>query len=266
MKRLMLIFLLVSLTGCIEFDTIQSGRPVLLTIEVSPSEVFAGNEVTVYFDVENSDIKTIENVVAEVFDPDRFEGNSCESVQIADEMEPDSIDTASCTLVAPSADDLIEQTTRTSVQARINFDTVFSAVHPVEVISLTEYDLRKNTGTLGTKPQSYTYRDNNIQVDIEFSDSLPLIDKGETEYVHFTITNIGEGFLEVIEPEDIEITGEKIRCEGLTTLTPIGKKFPKITCNIDLDGGVNYLSTLIININIAYNYEIRKSIPITIIR
>ena len=146
----------------------------------------------------------------------------------------------------------------------------------LKVISQDEYNLRKNTGSLVTEPKSYSYRDKNIQLDVEFSEELPIIDKGKTEYIHFTIKNIGEGFLELLEAGDIEIKTTTdyeglLDCDIPARITPIGKEFPRISCGINIDiinpeGYVNYLSNHLVSIDIDYDYEIRKSIPVTVIR
>ena len=277
MKKLLLISLLILVSGCID-PNIKSES--IVNMMASPTQVFAGDEVSLYFDITNKDTKTINNVIFDVFDPGMFTvGEICDT-EITDEnfpeIEPEEAATGYCVLTAPSSSMLTQPETSNTIKARISFNTSLFTTQIMKVISQDEYNLRKNTGSLVIEPKTYTYRDKNVELTVEFTEELPIIDKGETEYVHFTIRNIGEGFLELINREDIEIKltdseSDILECDIPPAMTPIGKEFPKISCSIDVDkinpdGYVNYLSNYIINIDIDYIYEIRKSIPVTIVR
>jgi hypothetical protein len=176
----------------------------------------------------------------------------------------------SCVLSAPNKNDIASSTVSTNVGVNVNFTTTLSAAQIIEMVNENEYDLRLKTGNWETKPKSYTYSDKNIELQVDFSDNLPIIARPEKKsYIYFTIKNTGGGLISDIKAGDFsltEISSAVVSCETIGGLSPVNNVFPRIACTLNLPSNVDYISNHMIVINLNYNYEIRKDIPIKIVR
>ncbi len=213
-----------------------------------------------------------------------------------DELKPGDMMTHACKLKAPSKEDMAEDSLTGGAGVKITYDTELSAVQLVELITENGYLIRKNTGDWKTMPKSYTYRDKGIEMHVEFSDELPIVvRKDKKAYVYFTIKNIGGGFISDIEGSyikdkengipysmdgvslangigDFSIEQTKIdnkfivTCSNINKLTQNNDEFPRIACELNLPQNMDYLSNYPVTIRVHYNYEIRKDVPIKIVR
>ncbi|MBI2076099.1 MAG: hypothetical protein HYT72_02520 [Candidatus Aenigmarchaeota archaeon] len=265
MKLILILFLVVVFAvGCVNTAPIIT-KGVLVKLDANPQEIFTGAKTTLSIDIDNKDVKTIRDVNVDVFETGLLRKSAQCSKSIA-EMKPNAFDSFFCSLQAPG--EIGAQKVATTVFARAGFTTSLTATQLVKIISQNEYDLRKKTGKFVTEPLSYAYRDNNLELLVEFSDNLPLIDSaGKKSYVSFTIRNIGNGFIEKISKGEIKITSPGlISCPDIRDMFISGTQFPKFTCELTLPGDITFLSDRTINIDIAYNYEVRNSIDVEIKR
>ena len=136
----------------------------------------------------------------------------------------------------------------------------------IEMITEDEYNIRERTGKLVKKPKTYSYKDNNLELQIDFSDRLPIVATGEKKYMYLTIRNIGDGFVSDITGDDIEIRQDEdvVNCVE-QDIVPIGKEFPRVACELNMPD-INYIGNYAVIIDIDYTYENREDLPITIIR
>jgi len=352
---LLAVIMVLFISGCIEFPTnpepfIKGGLKISLLAD--PSTVFSGSDTMLYVDVENTETKTLNNVIIGVYYLDLFQADkgyeiakalfpddckansgTCSSSPCApgmdigrcdglytssynptypepyccgyycfkqkDELKSGDMMTHACKLKAPSKEDMAEESLTGGAGVKISYNTELSAVQLVELITEDGYLIRKNTGEWSTKPKSYTYRDKGIEMQVEFSDELPIVvRKDKKAYVYFTIKNIGGGFISdivggnindvnnarkykldgVSSPTledyfgDFSIEQTKINnkfimtCSNINKLSQNNDEFPRIACELNLPQNMDYLSNYPVTIRVHYDYEIRKDVPIKIVR
>jgi len=270
LKASILILSLVFVSGCVQ-QTVSVGGNVLITMSTDPPTVFTGDEVMLSVGIENNSTKTYKNVDFEIFDYGSFaplNPQVCEKTY--DYLRPGEFVTFNCLLKAPEIEG------NKQIRARVFYNSKISAVKTVEMISNEEYERRSNLGTLQLSPKEYSFDDGNIRLDIVFSRNLPLITNvGREEYVYLTFSNSGNGFVDSISYEDLdvgilqhnEIISIKDQCDinENEEIDIIGKTFPKITCKLPLDETGKPMSSYDLVIELRYNYEVRKSVDIRII-
>jgi len=264
MKKFLLLMLLLAFSGCI--GTQQYSSSILTKMYADPSNVFINRDVTIYLDIENIDEKNLYDVYAEIFDTGSLSG-SCEPLY-ENIMMPGQAKTLTCTLMAPlNINGNIEITGITS-STRFNKD--FDIVQLIELVSENYYNI--HLGEIKTKPKSYVYRDKNIEVDIEFSDNLPIVIRPEKKaFMYITIKNIGNGFLSDISKESFSITPVKenqpqiLDCK-FPDIIPTGRQLPRIACELYMPEGVDYIYNYDIAFSFNYQYEVRDQITVNIMK
>jgi len=288
-KILFICFLTISLiflSGCVSQ---QVGSGLALSLFVDPPTIFGEGITTLYIDIDNKDTKTIENVGITAFDTgllkyiatrdwsDPYRDVICQ--KLYKDLKPGQFDTFSCMLYTPRIE---LPNLQTDVSVKADFSTEFSVVQVAELMSLNEYTNRMSSGKFSPKPQSYSYRDKYVELQVDFSENLPVIVRpGKKYFVYFTIRNIGNGFISSIAPEDFyfEQQSDIIKCNAAanagangitylinTALEPVGKEFPRLACEIALPPGINYIANYDMIIHLKYGYEIRDKITVNIVR
>ncbi|MBI4170820.1 MAG: hypothetical protein HY514_03935 [Candidatus Aenigmarchaeota archaeon] len=277
----MLIFSL----GCV---TTQPNYGLVLNLQSDPPAVFQNSITKVHVDITNTDIKRLENVKAEIFNPGLMSPlNNQLCVQRGDfgTLFAGEFRTFSCDF---SARQINQDRVRTTLDAKAIFDADFEAVQQVELITEQEYNNRVASSGVQLKPQSYVYNDRNIELRVDFTDSLPVVIKeGRQFFVRFTIRNIGNGFINALKPEDVSILQKPSLEQGITesnvlqsvnaqgnfepcrleeTLLPIGKEFPSFSCQIFMPSNARAITNYNFIIQIRYHYEIRDSVTVDIVR
>jgi len=261
MKVFFLVLIILFLSGCIEQDQAQS---LDIKMMADSDTVFTGSETKVYLDVNNNDVRSIKDVYMDIFETGSFtKVSDCEKE--VDKIEPVSFDSLECVLRAPETIPTSPMTT--TINARVQFDSKLSAVQVIEMITEDEYNIRERTGKLVKKPKTYSYKDNNLELQIDFSNRLPIVARGEKKYMYLTIRNIGNGFVSDIKEGDIEIRqdGDVVNCVE-QDIAPIGKEFPRIACELNMPEDINYLNNYVVILDIDYHYELREELLIDIIR
>lgn len=276
---LIALLLLVFTAACIG-SPVTKNNGLVLDLQADPSTVFENSDVMVHVDLDNTDSRRLYNVKAEIFDSGALSSEgACEREYGI--LLPEQFETFTCNFKTPSIN---QQRFSTEIGAKAVFDVPFAFTQTIEAITEQEFRNRQATNSLQTKPSVYRHRDRNIAVDVEFSEPLPMVVKdGKEIFVKFTIRNIGNGFVDSLESGDITITqkieqGETVLDTGCIPgeLLPLGKEFPTFTCKInpfytylpdtDLGKGPRPIQSYDITMNIDYNYEIRDSLKIDVIR
>ncbi len=262
MKKVFLaVFLLALASGC-TITTQPSQDGLEITLSASPPQVFADKETVLYIDVQNND-NAAHIINYDVFDKGRLSSDTA-CLENNVRIEKGSFKSFRCILRAPRADLLSESRIDNDVWSRLKYSSTLTGTQLIKVISQQEYELRQRSGKLVKEPASYSFRDKNIELLVEFSSELPLI-SGRTDYIYFTIKNTGSGFIESINMQ-IQDNGNIMdsSCRN-RQINMVGKTSNRIACELTASQTINYLSNPII-INIAYDYEVRNKITIPIIK
>ncbi|MBI5347473.1 MAG: hypothetical protein HZB66_02590 [Candidatus Aenigmarchaeota archaeon] len=191
---------------------------------------------------------------------------------LVNKMLPNAKETLECKVTAPAAADILKPDVWTDVNVRMRYSDDLNAVLKIDVMSPEEYRRSEMKGTLVKGLKKYSFNNRDIQLDVEFTDELPLVARDKDTYVHFTISDIGNGMvypLKLYEDFAIDQMPEIIdeeSCSLNRVTVPDGKQFPKITCKLKVDKNIIYLRTHVVNINVKYAYEMRKSVSVRVVR
>lgn len=281
----LLLLLVVFTVGC----TTEANNGLQISMQADPPVVFENGKTTIHVDVRNEDIKILDRVVLDIFNYGLMipvDERTCFS-QLHKErtLFRDQFETFSCDFIAP---EISQDRMQTQLDARVSYITRFSAAQQLDLISEQEYNNRRATQTLTSKPQRYTHSDRNVQLDIEFSDTLPIVTApGRQYFVTFTIKNIGEGFIGSIPADAVRIIqkgtigdqtvegnllqsvnpqGVYEPCRVYQTLVPIGKDFTTFSCQVLMPSQPKEIMTANFIVQIDYIYELRDSVTVDIIR
>lgn len=119
-------------------------------------------------------------------------------------LRPGGFDSYSCKIQAPPS--IVDKSETNILRTRATFETKFSTSAIASIVSESEYQRMKATNSLSSSPRSFSSDDGNIRVDVEFSEDMPIVDRPNKDaYMYVTITNIGNGYLDQIRPQDIVI-------------------------------------------------------------
>lgn len=257
------IFLLaiIFISACIS-PPVPTEQGLTLKMDANPKEVFGEGITTISIDVENQDVKTLRDVNADIFEIGSFnyaDNNACS--KNFGNLDVKDFKTFACNLKAKKVERDIDNT----IWARARYKSSLAAVQTFDIISQAESELRKRTG----KPdgqKSFSFKDNNLELTMELSNS-PMVDKAGREFVSFKIKNIGNGFIEKLRIGPNQIKGRNVALDCKESeIFIIGNEFPRYSCSINLNGDVVSFITAEISINIDYDYEIRNSVDVRIIK
>ena len=263
------LIILVLISGCVDindFENIFSEEVVEFTgkdegvlIELKPSSdnIFSGETFDLYIDIRNNMTNDINNVNIKIFGSDLFTTN-CKLDKIPN-LKTGVLETKTCNF---NVEEITTKEVIKDIHTKINFSTTLSVSQSMNFI--TQEEFKKRTNKL-TYPKSYTYNDGNIELNVEFSSEPPFIDTDEN-YATFKIKNIGEGFVNKLNKVSAIKYFDGCNFDPLSTYHPLKKEFPSVTCKIVNPNNINYLSNDVVIINIDYEYELRESLPIKIIR
>src|SRR3989344_439390 len=270
MKNIIILALAIAsvlaLSGC---SAVKSDG-LSIRLSADPSPVFSGSSTVVSIDVDNRNDKSINDVVVKLFDTGVLRGQTCGAV--FPRLLPQEFQTISCRLDAPLVNDSIG----TEINVIASFASTFSASQTFEVLSESEYNRRRSVGFMQA-PKTYTYGDRYVRLDVEFSEAPPLVIAPDKKYfVYLTITNVGDGFLKDIvfgelrlDVNELETPPMIIQCPDITVLTPAGKRFPRLACDIPAPQdyfAVRSFKTSGFIVSLDYQYELRDSLKIQVIK
>ncbi len=267
MKKLLLLVILFS--GCT--SVVPSGLQV--TLEANPSRMFSESFSTLHVDIDNHDSKILRDVSFSAFETGILDayrlnngepGGACETSFA--QIRPGEFKTFSCVLAAPPLQDSVT----TEINTRVNFNSYLETTQLLEMMTEGEYQRRVSAGSFESKPRSYTYKDSNVMLEIDFNEQLPLIiTPGKEYFVYFQVTNVGNGIVKDIEPGEFIVQSDILQCSQATKLMLNGREFPRVACRILLSPeylqGKEFI-TSDIKASLAYNYELRNSLKIDVLK
>jgi hypothetical protein len=273
--------LIVFMAGCVQTpSTVAEG--LLVKVDASSKTVFQGKEINVFVDIENKMFQDAKNVRADIFENPYFRKTICSPRYTTplgnfgyipvNDIDEGGLQIVTCSLRV--IEEIPKDQLETDISAGVTFDSRLQASQVVKLISQEEFDVRQKTKELAQDPKTYTYKDSNVELAIEFSSQPPLVSGSNREFVKFKIRNIGNGFIKGLDLEkdfrfvqNPEINGNKIVDGSCLSgkIEPIKNEFPSITCELNMPD-INYLSNSILIINIDYQYEVRNKISVKILR
>ncbi|HLD39225.1 MAG TPA: hypothetical protein VJB05_02855 [archaeon] len=255
------------ISGCTSMTTSDG---LTVSLQADPPIVFSNSALDLHIDVDNRNVKTLRNVVVELFDTGMLKSDGC--MRVFPSLLPNEFQSLSCRLTTPPIN---ESSVKTEVNSKASFETDLAANQVFEIMNEDEYQRRTATGDYQQKPSNYFYKDSNAMIEIDFSEAPPLVIRPDKKYfVYFTIKNIGNGFISDITKDDFFArTNEKnvniIYCPPMTTLPPNGKAFPRIACEIKATPdyiGLGGFRNSEIMVKLTYKYEVRNALGINILR
>lgn len=264
---IIVILSVLTVSGC---TSVTMGDGLAVSLQADPPIVFSNSALDLHIDVDNRNMKTLRNVIVELFDTGVLESNGC--MREFPSLLPNEFQSISCRLTTPPIN---VTSMRTEVNSKVSFETDLSANQVFEIMDESEYQRRTATGDYQQKPSNYFYKDSNVMIEIDFSEQPPLVIRPDKKhFVYFTIKNIGNGFIGDIMPEEFFArTNERnvniIDCPPMTTLSPNGKAFPRIACEIKATPeyiGLGGFRNSEILVKLTYKYEVRNSLAINILR
>ncbi|MFH1420411.1 MAG: hypothetical protein ABIG30_00400 [Candidatus Aenigmatarchaeota archaeon] len=121
-------------------------------------------------------------------------------------LRPNGLASYACNLRAPPASEMMLKIETTYVRTKSTFVTNISVPAIVGLIAEDEYIRQKNKGELSSGRSTFTKNDGNIQIDVSFSEPMPIVDRPDKEeYMYIDIRNVGDGVIDDIRPQDIVI-------------------------------------------------------------
>jgi len=256
---------------------------LVMSMTPDPGTILQDGTTKIHIDVTNTDIKKLDNVNVVIFNPGLLlfaDGSSCAQSGVFGTLQSQEFRTFSCDL---KSNQINQDRLSTTINAKANFTTTFSAVQQMGLITEEEYNNRLATSGVQQQPTSYVYGDRNIQLQVDFSDTLPIVVKDNRKvYVKFTLRNIGNGFVNSIGTNDIQIlqkpsldtaqegnvlqSADGRPCHLVDALYPIGNTFPSFSCQVVMPSGINPIASYDFIINVKYTYEIRAQTQVDIVR
>lgn len=254
-------------------QVIPSQENVRITMTAVPSPVPTNSKTLLYIDVENNSTKTYSDIMIELFDCAGFtlDGRKCEGncwVGFGNFL-PGEFRTLVCNLTAPD----VERATKRELRARVLYETGLDAVKTISFITFEEYQRRVDAGTNKKESAVYYFDDGNLELELLLSAQPPFI-TGEQRYVYFTINNIGNGFMDTIRKEDVDVsviiagTPASIMddCDMPEEIKINGRRFPRITCALPSPVMDKPIISYDLLFSLRYEYELRKTMRIEIVK
>jgi len=156
---------------------------------IPPTEVRAGRNVNVYFELRNKNTYSLKNVKLTVYDPCIFSGDI---EKLITEIKANKTYTFSLKWTAGSTD--IDKDCK--IKFRIEYDAEYSLSQNIAVLSQTEYEQREVSGTLHDIPIQSSFPDSPLKILLSFSETQPFINN-EKYYLQLDYRNAGSGVIDV---------------------------------------------------------------------
>ena len=248
-------------SGCVKNDIERFGG---LTINLDAPEIVRNKqEFSVFLELSNKGNQNYK-IFVDFFDVGLFKKRS--ECKKEFDFKPNLEQHVECKLIFESDKDftnIIDET----IHSLIRYNTQFSVAKNFVVMKQEEYENRRITGRLKEFPKSFVESNGDLEVTIEFSEN-PIVARNEESYLYIKIRNIGNGFANDLKKDGIEIKiipNIPINCD-IDEKISIEKGAGIIPCKIEIkDLKESYLNAYVI-INIKYEYEIKKSAKIKIVK
>lgn len=271
-KSRILIFVLLFIvlaSGCVgQSSEVKEGLSITLTAD--PNDIHYTEATTLFIDMENKGETDFAMITYDLFDTGILASlrEGCYGEELG--ISPGEIVSRECILALKDGINLVQPVTETTVRFRAVTDNSLKTTAVLQMLSQDEWRRRLTAGTLETGSGSFASRDNNMQVSVDFSKNMPFAESaaGETVLFMIKIRNIGNGFIEQIEPEQfsIEQRSNLVACDFEKKIVPFNGVFPPIFCTLTVSAGGAAFANYPVTFSINYNYEVRESVDVTVRR
>jgi hypothetical protein len=171
---------------------IDSESPdVFIEVNAIPTEVKAGRNINVFFELRNKNLYDLKNVNLTVYDPCIFTGDMGKYI---DNIGANRTVSFSLKWTAGQAD--LDKDC--NVKFRVSYDAEYSLYQDIAVLSKTEYEQREVSGTLHSIPVQSSFPDSPLRISLSFSEAQPFMEN-EKYYLHLDYRNVGGGVVNVEE-------------------------------------------------------------------
>jgi hypothetical protein len=167
----------------------EESPDVFITAEAIPTEVKAGRNVNIYFELRNKNNFDLKNVNLLVYDSCIFTGETEKNIDV---LKANRSVRWSLKLTAGSTD--LDK--NCNVKFRVKYDAEYSMFQDIAVLTQSEYEQREVSGTLNSIPIQSSFPETPLKISLSFSDTQPFINN-ENYYMNLDYYNKGNGFIEV---------------------------------------------------------------------
>ncbi len=261
---------LVLLSLCVQRSEVSKPAGLILTID-APSSVRVGEEFEVYVDLENNADKAYRIKKLELFDVGSFKLIKCEpELQNRFPILPHGAKTLTCRLRAEQA---IRDRVEVQIAARVIYENNVSFVQDFDVVSFEEYQKRVKAKQWKELPKSFTKQSEEIKATIELSEN-PMIKRNLTETLSVKFSDIGNGLLTKINctlsslPLNLLycLNCQKVKERWACAAHVKDKESEPLTCLVNLSAINQSYLKVFTKIQLSYDYEIRKTARIKVVR
>jgi hypothetical protein len=250
-----------------------SNGEVSLNVNVLPSEISGGGDVTAIFQLVSKAGYDLENVKFEIYDPCVFSGETQKDTfcPTCKKGELKSNRTYSWSWDLKS--DVITLSRDCNLKFNLVYDGKASTYQDIAVLTKAEYNTRLLQGTLGSIPISSSCSSSPLVIALTSTEGQPLLD-GSSYDMQIDYSYTGSGFISV-PTVTIAVPGnlKVIRCTdytgtGTLTLSPrvlkfINKKAYASICTFTASAS-KPIDIQSLTIDASYTYTIDGSIPVTV--
>lgn len=274
-KALVAILLLsvVLIAGCVgQMPGAGTVSDLALTAVADPPQIRPNEQAQLFIDIENRGSQDIKNIAVDVFDTGPLvvtapRPGSC--IASIAEMRPAQMESIECTLAVAQPERLIQPITSANVAFRATFQKNISGTFIVDMLSLDELRRLERIGALEPKQQSLTFGDSQLQATLQFNKAPPFV-TGDVVIAQLSVRNAGPGYIGTIDPRRFSIiqpdqSRKTFDCAFGGVLYSYNGVFPPITCIFTVPP-VETTGTYSITLAINYDYEIRQSVAMTILK
>ena len=264
--------------GCISQSAVEVKEGLDIRLTADPSDIHFTEGMTLFVDMENKGNTDFERMDYNLFDTGTMACGGCRQGSVAnplcqgfvEDISPKEIVSLECELAFRPDVPLVQQVSTATLKFKAITANKLRSTAVLEMLSQDEWRRRVTTGTLQTSSGSTATRDNNIQMNIDFTKAMPFAESAASERVLFTITvkNVGNGFIDELTPDRLTIqqNGNLVGCDFSRKLVPLNGQFPPIFCELAVNAGGALFANYPVTFALDYSYEVRDSADITIRR
>jgi len=251
-----------------------SNEDIYINVDVLPSEVSGGGNVTLYFQIMNKANYNLEDVSLSLYDPCVFNDGNAKEKPIG-QLKSNHTDTTFWTLTSK----VITLTRDCKLKFAVSYRGNSTFFQDVVVLDQSEYNTRLYEGTLHNIPIRSSSSSSPLKVSSTFIEEQPLLD-GSSSDVQINYEYTGSGFIEVEAggvsitiPDNLEVSTDLCKGDynppsgGVMTLKDslkfINRKVSPSTCTF-IAKASQLIDIKPLTINANYKYTIDSSIPVRV--
>ena len=277
--------MLVFSSGCVNFDGklsllgLTPGEPkytlvenLVTKVDVFPTEVYGGKNVTIYFDVSNNGNTTVSNIDLFFTDLCDFKGGKLEKK--IDSLEPGEFRDWQWSIEANN----VRVGRDCTLRYDMSYDTSSLAIYDISALSDDEYQRLLRKGTIEKEISLNYYKTKSpVDMDISLSKDQPILE-GQEFYLYLKLRDVGGGYIDKIKSGDATIeypnflkfegsddfSGENGKLTLKNDLDFLNKETKVSTCKFKVNTGSVIRNIGQFKINIKYKYMYHKTITVKI--